>query len=192
MPPDRDRPTRRPAEDHEADALFSIAASSLVGFAAGAGRRNRRTNVGNFKDWNAFISTPGRQDVLRRLAADRFEVFTRRSTAATRRSSRSPGSRPRTSATRRARSSAISFAASAEVTVDIDGTKFKMFLDASHPDTAWAVPEQEAALVEAMKKGTKMTVTGTSSRGTAGHRHLFAVRHHRRARQDGQGVPVGR
>ncbi len=41
-----------------------------------------------------------------------------------------------------------------------------MFLDASHPDTAWSVPETEAALVEAMKKGHVMTLTGTSKRKT--------------------------
>ena len=52
------------------------------------------------------------------------------------------------------------------VTIDIDGTKFKMFLDASHPDTAWSVPETEAQLVEAMKKGHVMTMTGTSKRST--------------------------
>jgi invasion protein IalB len=51
----------------------------------------------------------------------------------------------------------------AEVTIDIDGTKFQMFLDSSQPDTAWAVPEQEAQLVEAMKQGSRMTVVATSS-----------------------------
>ena len=58
------------------------------------------------------------------------------------------------------------FAADAAVTVDVDGTTFKMFLDASYPDTTWAQPDQEAALVEAMKHGTKLTVNGTSKRKT--------------------------
>ena len=52
------------------------------------------------------------------------------------------------------------------MTVDIDGTKFKMFTRRSHPTPPGPMPDQEAALVEAMKKGTKMTVTGTSQRGT--------------------------
>lgn len=58
------------------------------------------------------------------------------------------------------------FAANAAVSANIDGAEFKMFLNATAPDTAWAVFETEAALVEAMKKGTKLTVTGTSSRDT--------------------------
>ncbi len=41
-----------------------------------------------------------------------------------------------------------------------------MFLNASAPDTAWVVHEQQPALIDAMKKGTKLTVTGISSRGT--------------------------
>ncbi|HVZ14689.1 MAG TPA: invasion associated locus B family protein [Bauldia sp.] len=58
------------------------------------------------------------------------------------------------------------FLASADVTSDVDGTKFKMFLDASHPDTTWADASQEQALVEAMKKGHVFTLTGTSKRKT--------------------------
>ena len=58
------------------------------------------------------------------------------------------------------------FKAASEVTVDIDGTKFKMFYNDGTDQTAWAMPDQEAALVDAMKKGTKMSVQSTSSRGT--------------------------
>src|SRR5260221_185373 len=58
------------------------------------------------------------------------------------------------------------FLASGTVTVTVDGTAFKMFLDASHPDTAWSVPETEAALIEAMKHGHTMAVEGTSKRNT--------------------------
>ncbi len=51
-----------------------------------------------------------------------------------------------------------------KVTVDVDGTKFTMFTD---KDSAWIEdPSQEPALVEAMKKGHSMTVSGTSRRGT--------------------------
>jgi hypothetical protein len=58
------------------------------------------------------------------------------------------------------------FASNADVIVDVDGSQFKMFLDASHPDTAWSVQETEAALVAAMKKGHVMTLTSKSKRGT--------------------------
>lgn len=58
------------------------------------------------------------------------------------------------------------FASSATVTASVDGTDYKMFLNASAPDTAWAVYDTETALVDAMKKGSKLVVTGTSSRNT--------------------------
>jgi invasion protein IalB len=58
------------------------------------------------------------------------------------------------------------FKASSEVSVDIDGTKYKMFFNDAAGSTAWAVPDQEATLIAAMKKGSKMSVTSTSSRGT--------------------------
>ncbi len=58
------------------------------------------------------------------------------------------------------------FAPNADVTVDIDGQKFKMFTSESQGDTAWSVADQQAALVDAMKAGHQMTVTGQSKRGT--------------------------
>ena len=57
------------------------------------------------------------------------------------------------------------FAANAHVTADVDGVTFPMFLDPAQPDTAWAVTNQEPALVEAMKHGTTLTLRGTSVRG---------------------------
>jgi invasion protein IalB len=58
------------------------------------------------------------------------------------------------------------FAPNSTVSVDIDGKKFSMFTNESQGDTAWAVVDQQAALVEAMKAGTRMTVEGKSRRGT--------------------------
>ena len=56
--------------------------------------------------------------------------------------------------------------AGSDVTADVDGTKFKMFFNDATGETSWAVPDQEAALVAAMKKGTSLNVTSKSSRGT--------------------------
>lgn len=56
------------------------------------------------------------------------------------------------------------FKADSKATVDVDGRKFTMFTQA---DGAWMEDQsQEAALIAAMKSGSKMTVTGTSRRGT--------------------------
>jgi hypothetical protein len=56
------------------------------------------------------------------------------------------------------------FQESSKVTVDVDGTKFTMFTDR---DSAWIeVPAQEPQRIDAMKAGTRMTVEGTSRRGT--------------------------
>jgi invasion protein IalB len=58
------------------------------------------------------------------------------------------------------------FSPGSDVTVDVDGTKYKMFTSETQGDTAWAVADKQAALVEAMKAGHEMTVEGKSKRGT--------------------------
>lgn len=51
-----------------------------------------------------------------------------------------------------------------EVTLQIGGQKFQLF---THKDGAWAPDaEQDRALVDAMKGGSTMTVSGVSARGT--------------------------
>jgi len=120
-------------------------------------------NIGVFKDWNAFASdeTDGKICfIASQPTASKYSQTV---------SGRDPAFFQITSIPTKTIHNEVStivgytILTSADVTVDVDGTKFKMFLDASHPDTAWAVPDQEAALVEALKKGTKMTVVGTSS-----------------------------
>jgi invasion protein IalB len=58
------------------------------------------------------------------------------------------------------------FKAGSAVTANVDGTDFKMFFNDATGETSWAMQDQEAALVAAMKKGTKLSVKSTSSRGT--------------------------
>lgn len=56
------------------------------------------------------------------------------------------------------------FAPESSVTVDVDGQKFTMF---TREDNAWFNDRNsEAAFVEAMKAGNKMSVEGKSGRGT--------------------------
>ena len=58
------------------------------------------------------------------------------------------------------------FKAGSNVTANVDGTDYKMFFNDAAGETAWSVPDTEPALVAAMKKGARLTVTSTSSRGT--------------------------
>jgi hypothetical protein len=56
------------------------------------------------------------------------------------------------------------FKAESKVTVDIDGKKFTMF---TQNDGAWMEDaSQESGLIDAMRAGTRMTVSGVSRRGT--------------------------
>jgi len=56
------------------------------------------------------------------------------------------------------------FKKGSEAVADIDGKSFKLFTD---NETAWASsPELDRRLVEAMRKGRRLTVRGTSERGT--------------------------
>lgn len=53
------------------------------------------------------------------------------------------------------------------VVISIGGTKFNMFPDVDvHKEYAWTAPEDDAALIAEMRKGSDAVVTGVSSRGT--------------------------
>jgi invasion protein IalB len=142
-----------------------IAAVALVGLATGAAAQ-APSSLGPFKDWNAFVSN-GADGKLCFVASQPTDTKYSKPIV-----DRGPAffqiTRIPTKNIQNEASSIVGykFLVNAEVTADVDGAKFKMFLDASHPDTAWAEPEVETALVEAMKKGTKLTLTGTSSRNT--------------------------
>jgi invasion protein IalB len=147
--------------------LLAIAGLMLAGLTAGAAAQSAATNIGTFKDWNAFSSADGTDKMCFIATQPTDSKYSQPA------SGREPAffqitRIPSKGVVNEASSIAgYTFASGAEVTVDIDGAKFKMFLDASHPDTAWSVPETEAALVAAMKKGHAMTLTGTSKRKTA-------------------------
>jgi invasion protein IalB len=120
-------------------------------------------SIGSFKVWNAYVSTDTDGKICF-IASQPTESKYSQSV-----SGRGPAFFQVTTvpsqSIRNESSTVVGFTilTTADVTVDIDGTKFRMFLDSSQPDTAWSVPEQEAALVEAMKKGARMTVVATSS-----------------------------
>jgi len=124
------------------------------------------SNIGTFKDWSAFVSTTSDGKmcfIATQPTSSKYSQTT---------SGRDPAflqitSIPSKNVTNEVSSIAgYTFLASAAVTADVDGTQFKMFLDASHPDTTWADASSEAALVDAMKKGHVFTLTGTSKRKT--------------------------
>ena len=141
-----------------------VAAVTLLGLTAGAAAQSA-TPLNTFKDWKAFVSDSADGKLCFIASQPTDSKYSKPAT-------RDPGffqiTRIPTKNIQNEASSIVGykFLANAEVTADVDGAKFKMFLDASHPDTAWAEPDQEAGLIEAMKKGTKLTLTGTSSRNT--------------------------
>jgi invasion protein IalB len=146
--------------------VFAISALILVGLTAGAGAQSSATLIGPYKDWNAFTSNSpdGKMCFVATQPTDsKYSQPASGREAAFFQITRIPSKGIVNEASS---ISGYTFAANAEVTVDVDGAKFKMYLDASHPDTAWSVPETEAALVEAMKKGHVMTFTGKSKRNT--------------------------
>jgi invasion protein IalB len=146
---------------------LAIAAAAFMALTGAASAQSTgATLIGPFKDWNAFTSN----------SADGKMCFIATQPTDSKYSQPASGREPAFFQITRIPSKGVvneassitgyTLAANAEVTIDVDGAKFKMFLDASHPDTAWSVPETEAALVDAMKKGHVMTMTGTSKRNT--------------------------
>jgi invasion protein IalB len=145
-------------------AIFAAAALLAAGMATEAAAQSAQPqNVGVFRDWNAFTGSDASGKVCFIASQPTDSQYSQTV------SGRDPAFFQITSApangVRNEASTIVGFTilTSAEVVVDIDGTKFRMFLDPSHPDTAWSVPEQEAQLVEAMRKGSRMSVTATSS-----------------------------
>ena len=139
------------------------AATAAAGTASSSGGA---TNIGTFKDWSAFVSTTADGKMCFIATQPTSSKYSQTTTG------RDPAflqitSIPSKNVTNEVSSIAgYTFLASADVTADVDGTSFKMFLDASHPDTTWADASSEQALVDAMKKGHVFTLTGTSKRKT--------------------------
>lgn len=150
--------------------LATFLAASLVtagvAVAAAPAPAPTATPAGSFKDWNfftagdggsktCFIASQPKDSKYSKPASGRDPAFFQITTI--------PSKNIHNEA-----SSIVgyTFAADAAVVADVDGTQFKMFLDASYPDTTWAQPDQEAALVTAMRHGHVLTLTGISKRKT--------------------------
>ena len=54
------------------------------------------------------------------------------------------------------------YRAQSEVLFDIDGNEYRFYIDGNY---AWGFENQSAAIIKAMKRGRRLTVTGISSRG---------------------------
>jgi len=143
-------------------SLLAIAGAMLVASAAVA---MAQTSVGAFQKWNVFTSNEpdGKMCFVASQPQDSkySQVIT----------SRDPVFFMITSIPAKKIKNEVStiigfaFGPNAIVQIDIDGMKFTMFT--ANTDTAWAMPEQEAGLVNALKAGATLKVTGTSKRGTS-------------------------
>ncbi|MEX0851891.1 MAG: invasion associated locus B family protein [Bauldia sp.] len=143
--------------------ILTLAAAALIG---GCAIAFAQTNVGTFKQWNVFVSNEA-DGKLCFIASQPTDSKYSQSVRG-----RDPAFFMITSIPAKDIHDEAStiigypFAPNSEVTVEVDGKKFKMFTSESQGDTAWAVAEQQAAMIAAMKAATKMTVQGQSKRGT--------------------------
>ena len=146
-------------------ATFLAASLALAGVAAAA-LSPAATPAGAFQNWNFYTAGDGGSQVCFIASQPTDSKYSKPV------SGRDPAFfQVTTIPSKNIRNEASSivgytFAADAAVVADVDGTKFKMFLDASYPDTTWAQPDQEAALVTAMRHGHVLTLSGTSKRKT--------------------------
>ena len=146
--------------------ILLTAATFMAGSAVGAAAQpGSASSIGSFKQWSAYTSTqsdgkmcfvasqPTNSKYAPNAVKSRDPVFFMVTSI--------PAKKIRNEA-----STIIGypFKDGSKVTVEIDGVKFTMFTD---KDSAWIEnPGKESELIAAMKKGTKMTVAGTSRRGT--------------------------
>ena len=77
-----------------------------------------------------------------------------------------------------------------DATATVGSASYVMY---TQNDGAWVKnAAEEAQMVEAMRKGSDLVIKSVSTPRHQDHRHLFAQRHRRGARQGGGGVQVGR
>jgi invasion protein IalB len=124
------------------------------------------TSIGTFKAWSAYVSTDANSKTCfaasqptnskyTRSVSSRGDTFFMITTIPTKKITNEAST-----------IIGFPFKAGSAVTANVDGTPYKMFFNDAAGETAWSVPDTEPALVAAMKKGSRMTVTSTSSRGT--------------------------
>jgi hypothetical protein len=141
-----------------------IAAAYVILAGCAAAAAQSATQFGTFKQWNAYthaeaggkvcyIASQPQDSKYSATIKQRdpaFFLITNRPAANTRNEASTIIGYP--------------FKPDSKVTVDIDGQKFTMF---TQNDGAWMEnPDQESALIGAMRSGSRMTVTGYSRRGT--------------------------
>lgn len=144
------------------NAIRIAMAALLVGGLAGVAHAQTPNRVGTFKDWSTYAYSDKKAKVC--------YVASQPKSQEPKGVNRDPAyfmvtARP-TENVRNEVSTIIgyTFKSGSKVTVDIDGQKFTMF---TKGDGAWIEnAAEESAMIDAMKKGHAMVVTGTSSRGT--------------------------
>jgi hypothetical protein len=147
------------------NARTHFTAATILVAATGLAAAQQAPSIGTFKQWNAYSSTEGGGKTCF-IASQPQDSKYQPNTVKTRDPvffmvTTIPAKNIRNEA-----STIIGypFKAGSKVTVTVDTNSFTMFTD---KDSAWVeVPTQEAALIDAMRHGTKMVVEGTSRRGT--------------------------
>jgi hypothetical protein len=140
--------------------LASLVIALYASFPAHAGEPRL---VGTFKKWSAYVFNEDNNEVCYMAAKPDNEVgdYTKRGEIFALVTHR-PGEGTKNVFSYIA---GYSYKPGTDATLDIDGTKFSLF---TQDDTAWAPDaETDQKIVDSIRKGSKMNVKGTSSRGTA-------------------------
>lgn len=142
--------------------FFSTITLATLGFASFGAHAQAPNLIGNFGDWAAYsfeengskvcymVTQPKKAEGNYTKRGDIFALVTHR-----------PGQK-----TKNVFSyiTGYTYKKDSDVTVNIDGQNFKLF---TQKDMAWTQSQDDDnRLANAIRKGSKMTVKGTSSRGT--------------------------
>jgi invasion protein IalB len=146
------------------DARIILTAALALGVSAVAAEAASPSPLGTFKEWSAYTSTENDGKMCFIAAQPKDTKYSQKI------AKRGPTFFMITNIPakkiRHQASTIIGypFKGGSKVVVAIDKAKFTMFTD---QESAWIEnPAQEAQLLDAMRKGTTMTVEGTSIRGT--------------------------
>ena len=142
---------------------LGILFSAVLAFSSAAALADDPVSLGTFDDWESFTyqasgapvcyiySVPKKSDAVKKVKRDPIYFLV------THFSGRKIHNQISTII-------GYPFKESSTVTVKVDETAFELY---TNGDVAWAAaPETEAQIVNAMKNGTSLSVTGTSWKGT--------------------------
>ncbi len=147
--------------------ILLLTGAVIVSVSGVASAKPAPTSIGTFKAWSAFVATDANGKVCFAVAEPQNSKYSqpihgRGGTFFMITTVPSKNIKNQVSTI-----IGFPFKVGGHVSANVDGARYTMFFNNAEDETAWSVPGTEPMFVAAMKKGSKMTISSISRRGTA-------------------------